>query len=45
MNVQKASTVAGADAAFRSVSSMNRFSTSMTASNKLDLAAYIQSRK
>ena len=44
MNVKKASTVTAMNTAFASVSAMNRFQTSLTAQQKLDLAAYIASR-
>ena len=46
MNVKNASTVAGVTAAFTSVSAMKgfNFQTTLTAQQKLDLAAYIASR-
>ena len=44
LNVQRASTVSGLNAALASVSAMNRFQTSLSATDKLNLAAYIQSR-
>jgi mono/diheme cytochrome c family protein len=44
LNVKAGSTVAGLTAAYQSVGSMNRFSTSLTATDNLNLAAYIASR-
>lgn len=43
-NIQKGVTVAALTAAFQSVGSMNRFQTSLSGADRLNLAAYIKSR-
>jgi cytochrome c553 len=44
LNIQKGVTVAALDAAYRNVGSMNQFQTSLSATQNLNLAAYIKSR-
>jgi mono/diheme cytochrome c family protein len=43
-SVLNGSTVAALNSAFQSIQGMNRFSTSLSETDKLNLAAYIQSR-
>jgi mono/diheme cytochrome c family protein len=44
LGIYKGVTPAVLEAAYRRVASMNRFSTSLTAANNSDLAAFIKSR-
>jgi mono/diheme cytochrome c family protein len=44
LNIQKGVTSAALTSAYKSVGSMNGFSTSLTATDNLNLAAYIKSR-